>query len=329
MSVFMVSTWEARAGRQIRASFVSSLLRSLVEVRERSLRAEDLRRERSSSSARAPWVRFLQRTPQARTWLFTCPQVNSRPLTLPRLPMIASASQKSSPVPFTAGSRPLHRPRIGIRAVRCDGTSFDPLRHHPQRRPRRSWKGRGTRALVIPGGRYYKGRGSPIERVKVGLCLILMGELVRYRVIILQVGRMNRNRHSVSVFTHVHSTRVAQPPRQITLPEAFLTADVILKTLQNAPEGLVKCLKVLGRHILQELPFVVTENIMATTKKGRNRWVAHEKFKAGFGSLPVPNQLVVEPSDSALKRFVGVVPSSCPLSQATRSQERPRRACPG
>ena len=43
MSAFMVSTWEARAtsSRQIRASFVSSLL----EVRERSLRAEDLRRE--------------------------------------------------------------------------------------------------------------------------------------------------------------------------------------------------------------------------------------------------------------------------------------------
>jgi hypothetical protein len=156
-----------------------------------------------------------------------------------------------------------------------------------------------------------------------------MGELIRHRVIILQVGRMNRNRHSACLFTHAHSFRITQPLRQITLPEVFPTADVVLKTLQNAPEKSVVYLKVLERHSLQELSFMVTENILAITKKGRDRWVAHEKFKAGFGSLPVPNQLVVEPSDSALTRFVGVVPSSCPLSQATRSQERPRRACPG
>jgi hypothetical protein len=74
---------------------------------------------------------------------------------------------------------------------------------------------------------------------------------------------------------------------------------------------------------------MVTENILAIMKKGRDRWVAHEKFKAWYGSLPVPNQLVVEPSNSALTRFVGVVPSSCPPSQATPSQERPRRVYPG
>ena len=90
-----------------------------------------------------------------------------------------------------------------------------------------------------------------------------MGELVRYRVIMLRVGRTNRNRHSASLFTHARSFRIAQPLRQITLPEAFLTADVVLKTLQSAPEGSVVYLKVLERHSLQELSFMVTETILA------------------------------------------------------------------
>jgi len=68
--------------------------------------------------------------------------------------------------------------------------------------------------------------------------------------------------------------------RRITLPEAFLTADVVLKTLQNVSEGLVVYPKVVERHILQELPFMATENIiMAIVKKGGDRQVAHEKIR--------------------------------------------------
>jgi len=68
--------------------------------------------------------------------------------------------------------------------------------------------------------------------------------------------------------------------RRITLPEVFLTADVVLKTLQNVSEGLVVYPKVVERHILQELPFMATENIiMAIVKKGGDRQVAHEKIR--------------------------------------------------
>ncbi|TFY74493.1 hypothetical protein EWM64_g9519 [Hericium alpestre] len=50
--------------------------------------------------------------------------------------------------------------------------------------------------------------------------------------------------------------------RRITLPEAFLTADIVLTTLQN------------------ELPFMATENIiMALVKKGGDRQEAHEKIR--------------------------------------------------
>jgi len=76
--------------------------------------------------------------------------------------------------------------------------------------------------------------------------------------------------------------------RRITLPEAFLTADVVLKTLQNVSEGLVVYPKVIERHILQELPFMATENIiMAIVKKGGDRQVAHEKIRVCSGSFPV------------------------------------------
>uniref|UniRef100_A0A9J7ZKB8 Adenylosuccinate lyase n=1 Tax=Cyprinus carpio carpio TaxID=630221 RepID=A0A9J7ZKB8_CYPCA len=58
----------------------------------------------------------------------------------------------------------------------------------------------------------------------------------------------------------------------ISLPESFLTADIILSTLQNITEGLVVYPKVIERHIRHELPFMATENIiMAMVKAGGNR----------------------------------------------------------
>jgi adenylosuccinate lyase len=50
--------------------------------------------------------------------------------------------------------------------------------------------------------------------------------------------------------------------RRISLPQAFLTADAILLLLQNVVNGLVVYPKVLERHLLEELPFMATENIM-------------------------------------------------------------------
>lgn len=64
--------------------------------------------------------------------------------------------------------------------------------------------------------------------------------------------------------------------RRISLPESFLTADIILSTLQNITEGLVVYPKVIERHIRHELPFMATENIiMAMVKAGGNRQVKH------------------------------------------------------
>ncbi|XP_035760205.1 adenylosuccinate lyase-like, partial [Neolamprologus brichardi] len=68
--------------------------------------------------------------------------------------------------------------------------------------------------------------------------------------------------------------------RRISLPESFLTADIILSTLQNITEGLVVYPKVIERHIRHELPFMATENIiMAIVKAGGNRQECHEKIR--------------------------------------------------
>jgi len=68
--------------------------------------------------------------------------------------------------------------------------------------------------------------------------------------------------------------------RRITLPEAFLTADIVLSTLQNISEGLVVYPKVIERRINEELPFMATENvIMAIVKKGGDRQEAHEHIR--------------------------------------------------
>ncbi|XP_050773306.1 adenylosuccinate lyase isoform X1 [Gopherus flavomarginatus] len=68
--------------------------------------------------------------------------------------------------------------------------------------------------------------------------------------------------------------------RRVCLAEAFLTADIILSTLQNISEGLVVYPKVIERRIQQELPFMATENIiMAMVKAGGNRQDCHEKIR--------------------------------------------------
>ncbi|KAJ1811534.1 adenylosuccinase ade13, partial [Coemansia sp. RSA 2599] len=68
--------------------------------------------------------------------------------------------------------------------------------------------------------------------------------------------------------------------RRISIPEACLTADIVLTTLQNVVDGLVVYPKVIERRIRSELPFMATENIiMAMVKKGGDRQECHEEIR--------------------------------------------------
>ncbi|GEQ72551.1 hypothetical protein JCM33374_g6238 [Metschnikowia sp. JCM 33374] len=68
--------------------------------------------------------------------------------------------------------------------------------------------------------------------------------------------------------------------RRISLPSAFLTADILLSTMINITSGLVVYPKVIERRISAELPFMATENIiMAMVEKGGSRQDCHEEIR--------------------------------------------------
>ena len=68
--------------------------------------------------------------------------------------------------------------------------------------------------------------------------------------------------------------------KRISIPEAFLATDAILNIYINVSENLVVYPKVIEKHIMEELPFMATENIMMdAVKKGGDRQELHEKIR--------------------------------------------------
>lgn len=68
--------------------------------------------------------------------------------------------------------------------------------------------------------------------------------------------------------------------RRIAVSEAFLATDGILNLLMNVCDGLVVYEKVVHARVMNELPFMATENIMMdAVKKGGDRQALHEKLR--------------------------------------------------
>jgi len=68
--------------------------------------------------------------------------------------------------------------------------------------------------------------------------------------------------------------------RRIVLGQAFLSVDAILNLMLNVLSGLVVYDKVINKHIMEELPFMATENIlMDAVKNGGDRQELHEKIR--------------------------------------------------
>lgn len=68
--------------------------------------------------------------------------------------------------------------------------------------------------------------------------------------------------------------------KRISVPEAFLAVDGILDLYLNVVDGLVVYPKVIERRLMQELPFMATENIMmAAVKAGGDRQELHERIR--------------------------------------------------
>ena len=68
--------------------------------------------------------------------------------------------------------------------------------------------------------------------------------------------------------------------KRIAVAEAFLGVDAILNIMMNVTDGLVVYDKVIRQRVMNELPFMATENIMMdAVKKGGNRQELHEKLR--------------------------------------------------
>lgn len=68
--------------------------------------------------------------------------------------------------------------------------------------------------------------------------------------------------------------------RRIVIPETFLAIDAILEICINISSGLVVYDKVIHQHVMNELPFMATENIlMEAVKRGGDRQELHERIR--------------------------------------------------
>ncbi len=68
--------------------------------------------------------------------------------------------------------------------------------------------------------------------------------------------------------------------KRLSVPEGFLAIDGILDLYLNVVDGLVVYPKVIRKHLMAELPFMATENIMMdAVKAGGDRQELHEKIR--------------------------------------------------
>ena len=66
----------------------------------------------------------------------------------------------------------------------------------------------------------------------------------------------------------------------LSIPEGFLAIDGILDLCLNVVDGLVVYPKVIEKHLMAELPFMATENIMMdAVKAGGDRQELHERIR--------------------------------------------------
>ena len=68
--------------------------------------------------------------------------------------------------------------------------------------------------------------------------------------------------------------------KRLSVSEAFLATDAVLELYINVVSGLVVYPKMIEKHLLEELPFMATENIMMeAVKKGGDRQELHERIR--------------------------------------------------
>jgi adenylosuccinate lyase len=96
--------------------------------------------------------------------------------------------------------------------------------------------------------------------------------------------------------------------RRLSLPEAFLTADAILRITHNVAAGLTVYPAVVRRNLDAELPFLASEAIlMAAVQRGGDRQEAHERLRVH--SRAVTERMLLEGEGNDFLERVAADPS--------------------
>ncbi len=96
--------------------------------------------------------------------------------------------------------------------------------------------------------------------------------------------------------------------KRLSIPEGFLAIDGILDLCLNVVDGLVVYPKVIEKHMMSELPFMATENIMMdAVKMGGNRQELHEKIREL--SMEAGRNVKVEGKENNLLELIAVDPA--------------------
>ena len=94
----------------------------------------------------------------------------------------------------------------------------------------------------------------------------------------------------------------------LSIPEGFLAIDGILDLCLNVVDGLVVYPKVIEKHMMAELPFMATENIMMdAVKAGGDRQELHERIREL--SMEAGKTVKVEGKDNNLLELIAADPA--------------------
>ena len=96
--------------------------------------------------------------------------------------------------------------------------------------------------------------------------------------------------------------------KRLSIPEGFLAIDGILDLCLNVVDGLVVYPKVIEKHMMSELPFMATENIMMdAVKLGGNRQELHDRIREL--SMEAGRNVKVEGKENNLLELIAADPA--------------------
>jgi adenylosuccinate lyase len=112
--------------------------------------------------------------------------------------------------------------------------------------------------------------------------------------------------------------------KRLSVPESFLAIDGILDLYMNVVDGLKVYPKVIEKHLMAELPFMATENIMMdAVKAGGDRQELHEKIRQL--SMQAGARVKEEGLDNNLLELIAADPSfNLSLEELKRSMDPSR-----